>query len=101
MKAVAPSCGLIGLAVMALVLATVGSLRAQPAEPLHYRRVLVPADALADQIRGLVPMKREEFERRLAMIAPRESREAPRIEQATFRASLEGFELIQGDADLK
>ena len=42
------------------------SIAAQVPEPLVYRRVYVPADTLTNQIRGLLPLKRDEFEGRLA-----------------------------------
>src|SRR5439155_22452026 len=76
----------------------------QPPEPLLFRRVFVPEEALGSQIRGLLPLKREEFERRLASAAkqtdPAANKTAVRIERAVFRARLEGSDLKNGEAEL-
>src|SRR5205814_2317145 len=78
-----------------LALSLSGALGAdETPAPLTFRRVYVPAEALDSQIRGLLPMKRSEFERRIARtqepgrtIAGQTS---ARIEEATFRAKLDG-----------
>lgn len=69
------------------------ALATEGAEPLVYRRVFVPADALDTQIRDLLPLRREEFERRLALVqqAPAQVvQTVVRVENAVFRARLDG-----------
>ncbi len=76
---------------------------AEPPAPLVYRRVLVPSDALDGQIRGLLPLKRDAFDRLLAAAQQQSGTQATpafvRIDQAIFRARLEADQLI-GDATL-
>lgn len=73
-------------------------VQAQTTEPLIYRRIFAPSDALDGQIRDLLPLKREEFGRRLAAIQQPTSALASqtivRIEQAAFRARLDGSQLV-------
>ena len=81
-----------------------GSL-AQAPEALLFRRVFVPEEALESEIRGLLPLKRDEFERRLALAARQADAGAAqaevRVEQATFRGRVEGNRLIDGTAELE
>ena len=63
------------------VLAT--SAIAQLPAPLSYRRVYVPEEALESQIRGLLPLKRDEFQRRLALIAAQSESAASRAAVAS------------------
>lgn len=92
---------LLAVAIFALLVAP--SFGQSPEPPL-YRRVFVPEEALHEEIRGLLPMKREEFERRVAQIHPLNDpsadKLAARIEQAVFRARLEGNSLSSGEAEL-
>src|SRR5262245_33824350 len=79
------------------IAASLWALAIQAAEPLVYRRVLVPADALDSQIRDLLPLKRDEFERRLALLQRDESQSrhaTVRVEQAVFQARLDGNRLV-------
>src|SRR5262245_14433785 len=80
------------------------SLAAAQNGPLVYRRVLVPEDDLHSQIRGLLPLARDEFERRLAVAARKGEANSPpldaQLEQATFRARLDGPELVAGRSEL-
>lgn len=89
----------------ALVLGCALPARGQaPLAPLHYRRVFVPAEELESQIRGLLPLKRSEFERLLQEFEGRSASgggpAAPRIERIACRAHLEGNELRQGVAEI-
>src|SRR4051812_9981617 len=84
--------GLLAVAITILL----GAVHVSAAEPLIYRRVLVPADTLDSQIHGLLPMKRDEFERRVATagLASASVAEAGvRLEEAIFEARLDGAEL--------
>ena len=76
----------------------------QSPEPPLYRRIFVPEEALNKHIRGLLPLKRAEFERRIALAARRDDslaiKQAARIEQAVFRARLDGAELTKGEAEI-
>src|SRR5436305_620854 len=88
-----------------LQLVLVGGLTAdETPSPLTFRRVYVPEDSLNTQIRGLLPMKRAEFERRIELLhaAGRSiAVQAPaRIEEAAFRARLSGQQLVDGTAEL-
>jgi hypothetical protein len=72
-------------------------------EPLIYRRVLVPAAGLDGQIRGLLPMKREEFEHRLAIGSRAGAPIAEanvHVDQTIFRARLDDGQL-SGSASLQ
>jgi hypothetical protein len=72
-------------------------------EPLLYRRILVPQDELNSQIRGLLPMERDDFEQKLKQISERVGTANPaaaRIDEAVYRARLEGDQLIRGTASL-
>ncbi len=77
---------------------------AEPAGPLTYRRIFVLQDELQSQAAGLLPMKREEFEKRLLTAGSSNSREQPaecRIESGVYRATFENQQLVAGQADLK
>lgn len=73
-------------------------------QSLRFRRVLVPEADLQDEIRGLLPLKRDEFEKRLAEAGqaaePRQAREAAHLTRAAYLARVEGDELLQGSAEL-
>src|SRR5882724_4824878 len=92
------------IAIIWVQAALLSQAAGQPPEPLAYRRVYVPEETLASQIRGLLPLKRNEFERRLALAAkqadPSATQAVVRIEQATFRARLDGAHLKDGEAEL-
>ena len=81
------------------------ALCAQAPGPLAFRRVFVPQDALDGQIRGLLPLKREEFERRLqAANSLRDTGQHladVRIDEAVFRARHENGQLTGGTAELQ
>ena len=71
--------------------------------PPKYRRIFVPKDELAPLVRGLLPVKREEFDRRLTEAgksAP-EAAAAPRITRARYAARLSGQNLVDGEARLE
>ncbi|MFN0018069.1 MAG: hypothetical protein ACKVP0_07410 [Pirellulaceae bacterium] len=73
-------------------------------EPLRYRRVFVPADELSSQAKGMIPIKREEFERRVAdwnATQPSALASHVRVEQAVYSARLQGNQFIDGSARLK
>ncbi len=75
----------------------------EAAAPLTFRRIFVPEDALAGQIRGLWPLKREEFERRLKTAEGLRIAASPaqvRIEAAAWRARYEPGRLAEGLARL-
>lgn len=78
---------------------------AQTNGALQYRRVYVPQNSLEDQIHGLLPLRRDDFERRLKLAeAHHNAPEAPptaSIEQVLLRARLEGNELKQGTAEFQ
>jgi hypothetical protein len=97
----APTMPLVAAALFTLLLSPSFG---QSAEPLLYRRIFVPEESLNQQIRGLLPLKQEEFERRAAQINglndSNASMVAARIEHAVFRARFEGTELASGEADL-
>jgi hypothetical protein len=80
-----------------------GMALAEPPAPLVYRRVLVPSEALDGQIRGLLPLKRDAFDRLLAAAQQQSGAQTTpafvRIDQAIFRTRLEADQLI-GDATL-
>ncbi|MDX1943979.1 MAG: hypothetical protein SFU86_01125 [Pirellulaceae bacterium] len=89
-----------GLLLLGVALATA----AEPHEPLRYRRILVPESEIDGQVRGLLPLKRDEFERRVAAATARKDALLPaaeaRLERAEYRARLEGEQLIDGVAKL-
>lgn len=90
-------------AALALVFAATLALGADPA-PLHYRRVYVPEADLDQQIRGLLPLKRDEFDRRIQEAELRgralTTITQARVEQAVYRAKLQGDALAGGKAEL-
>ncbi len=93
--------GLLGMAVAAGVLLAQhpGSDRTASS----YRRIFVPQDELQSQVKGLLPMKREEFDRRLAAAsttAP-DASAGLRITRAVYQARLEGEDLVAGQARLE
>ncbi|MBC7855876.1 MAG: hypothetical protein IAF94_20805, partial [Pirellulaceae bacterium] len=72
-------------------------------ESLRYRRIYVPVDELNSQVRGMVPLKREEFERRiLAWTAsqPNSLAAQVRIDRAIYAARLAGDQFVDGSAQL-
>jgi hypothetical protein len=72
-------------------------------EQLRYRRVFVPAGDLSSQAKGMVPIKREEFERRIAdwtTTQPSALVSHVRVEQAVYSARLQGSQFIDGSARL-
>src|SRR3954462_7958371 len=90
-------------ALLPLVL-VVGLAADETPTPVTFRRVYVPEDSLNTQIRGLLPMKRAEFERRIELLqaAGRSiAGQAPaRIAEAAFRARLSGHTMVDGTAEL-
>ena len=101
--------GLSRITAAGLVLAVaglcvlLGSARVSPAA-LAYRRVYVPEESLGGQIRGLLPLQREEFQRRLELARrladPSASQTKVRIDQAVFHATLDGDRLRGGKMEL-
>ncbi|HEX5103857.1 MAG TPA: hypothetical protein VFV87_08615, partial [Pirellulaceae bacterium] len=80
-------------------------LRSRAEDQLRYRRIYVPEENLDREIRGLLPLKREEFERRIAQASRAASSPggtlAARIDRASYRARLEGDQSLQGLARLE
>ncbi|ADB18720.1 hypothetical protein Psta_4067 [Pirellula staleyi DSM 6068] len=73
----------------------------EPTESVLYRRVFVPEADLSTEIRGLLPIKREEFDRLIA-IAAQPSSDAgaattARLTQVDYTARLEGDQLVEGE----
>jgi hypothetical protein len=76
---------------------------AEPEAGLRYRRVFVPQADIDQQIRGLLPLSRDEFERRIerAALLAEESTQADQVQisQAAYRARLDGNILVEGRAE--
>jgi|GEM_PF-5340243 len=91
---------LFGLVALGGVIA----LGADPAEAIRYRRVFVPQVDLDRVVGGLLPMKRDEFERRVQQTESTRNLErgplAVRIDSAEYSARLEGDALVAGRATL-
>lgn len=94
------------LVALGVMLAVGGSVRQsyaaekQPLPPLEYRRVFVPEADLSSEIRGLLPIKRAEFDRLIEAASAASSAQAPasgaRITEADYTARLEGDQLVEG-----
>jgi hypothetical protein len=103
----APRSGPLGLAVLlaagTLILAPRQPLVAQP-PPLSYRRVFVPEASLQSQIRGLLPLKRTEFEQRMQLASEQPEvavrLATARIQSAIYQARLFENQLQLGTAKL-
>ncbi|QDU26879.1 hypothetical protein ETAA8_19630 [Anatilimnocola aggregata] len=110
-----PGFALLVLSSIALAAAAAQTLSAQlPTVPANVapvvaqplRRIYVPADEMADEIRGLTPMKRDEFERRTATLKPvpaelpAEMPPSVTISDATYRATIRGDQMIAGTSEL-
>jgi hypothetical protein len=75
----------------------------EAAAPLSFRRIFVPEDALDSQIRGLLPLKREEFETRLQTSRRLREPAGPaqvRIDSASYRARYDQGQIVDGTATL-
>lgn len=67
--------------------------------PATYRRIFVPQEELETQVKGLLPLKREEFERRLPAAGKADATSAAiRISRAQYTARLVGQQLVDGQA---
>ena len=81
-----------------------GPQRETTQQSLRFRRVFVPEADLQHEIRGLLPLKRDEFERRLVEAAkaaqPRQARATAHLARAAYLARVEGDQLVQGSAEL-
>lgn len=89
------------VAILVAITAGVGPLvaLAQESATPHYRRVLVPEELLQDLGRGFRLMSRDEFQRRLHQLqvqAQVSSPRAVRIDRASYRARLQGDQLVDG-----
>lgn len=75
-----------------------------PRTALKYRRIYVPQDEIDQQARGLLPLRRDEFEERLSKAGlasgPGTIATQARIERARYRARLEQDCLVEGTAEL-
>ncbi len=74
------------------------------AEELHYRRVLVPQDRIAEHTRGFLPMERASFQQLLQQIQSRRqssSADVAWIESAEYQAVFSEGQLIDGLARLR
>ena len=91
-------------AIAAVLLGTAPASGEESSSSLRYRRVFVPQEQLDEHVRGLLPLKRDEFERRVAEAAaaagPQERAAEVRLEQAEYRARLVGEQLVDGRAEL-
>jgi hypothetical protein len=71
---------------------------------LRYRRIFVPQEAIASQVRGLLPLKRDEFERRIAewekLRKVGQSANQPHLERGEYSAELRGEFLTGGTAQI-
>ena len=73
-------------------------------DALRYRRIFVPADELNAQAKGMIPLKREEFERRVVAWTARQPNSLAakvRVERAVYSARLEGSQLVDGNSRLE
>ena len=73
-------------------------------EDLHYRRVLVPQERIADYTRGFLPMERATFQQLLQQIQSRRQSSAADvawIESAEYQAVFAEGQLISGLARLR
>lgn len=72
--------------------------------PQAIRKIYVPADSLDPEARGLLPLPRAEFEKRMALFAAKATPQfAPPealITSAVYRATLRNEQLTQGTAEL-
>ena len=87
--------------ILVALAAWVGQLftLAQDSPAPHYRRVLVPEEQLQDLGRGFRLMARDEFKRRLHQLQAHvnaNSARAARIDRASYRARLQGDQLVDG-----
>lgn len=98
--------GLNSLLVVVTLFVAMAALAADPPrqpESLRYRRIYVPVDELNSQARGMIPLKREEFERRIAAWTARQPNSLAaqvRVERAVYAARLAGDQFIDGYARL-
>ena len=94
------------LPLAAFLLATAALLSAEvpPANSqLQFRRIFVAEEDLASQARGMIPLKRDEFERRTSAWAersPNSSVTQVRVTNAVYSARLVGDQLVEGRAQL-
>ncbi len=110
-------CALMIVALSVLMLATkaiaqpTNGTAAKPAvvpvgelAPPAIRKIYVPADSLDPEARGLLPLPRAEFDKRMSRFAAKTKPEftPPEacITQAVYRASLRNEQLTQGTAEL-
>lgn len=96
--------GRLLVALVAALACLAGGHDSQAEEPLRYRRIFVPEDALPREIRGLLPLQREEFERRAAQASQKEQAMPAgetRVTRAEYHARLVGNRYLQGSAELE
>lgn len=96
--------GRICLPILPLLISA-ALLGAEPAasEPLRYRRIYIPTEDLASEARGMIPLKREEFERRVSAWSARRPGAAAshvRVERAVYSARLAQNQWVGGNARL-
>jgi|GEM_PF-2925132 len=95
--------GLFVLLAMAAVTARAQEPMSQEkVDPIVYRRLFVPEEDLPKQARGLLPMKRDEFEQRIKA-ARRSGGQVPsqgRIENGAYRATFRDGQLLEGTAEV-
>ena len=73
-------------------------------ESLRYRRVYVPGEDLNSQVRGMIPLKREEFERRISAWSgglPQSAAAQVRVERAVYSARLAQDQWVEGSSRLE
>src|SRR5687768_14614209 len=91
------------LALATLLVACDGPRLARGADALRYRQIFVPEEDLESQIRGLLPMKRADYESRIKQLSESGKDHPPvplaRLERAVYRGRLEG-DALAGTAAL-
>ncbi len=100
---VAAALATVALATVALPTSARAVEPAGAVTPLRYRRVLVPEQEVDRVVRGLLPMRRDEFDRRIQLAGTAildGQASSPRIASATYRARLDGNALVGGQAEL-
>jgi len=90
------------VAALSLVVFACQAPAAEPPAALRFRRVLVPEQDIDQVVRGLLPMRRAEFERRitLAQAAGQRGASPSHIASARYSARLDGNALVDGQMEL-
>ena len=106
MRRASPARWIGALALLAAVAMPVFAQEAgreAAADPLVYRRIYVPEEDLPTQARGLLPIKRDDFQKRMEAAARNRSGRTPsrfRIDRGVYRANFRNGQLVGGTAEL-